>query len=254
MHARRLAVFVLATALGTLFLAGPIAGAINDRGSADPSGESSVVTAPLVPFVGAAEVGCTRGSGGPVCGGHHSYDAIDFLLPNGTPIISPVDGFVVAVEDGCSNTPFACAGYGNFVHVAAADGTASYVLSHLSEVVVTAGKVVAGQLLGYSGESGRASIPHLHFEEHSYADRELGGERREPSRMVGCVEARGATSYPQVSVYDSWYDIPSHAGVSIVNACSADPILPQATLGGRAEVRNPEVLDLVVDPSVVDHS
>ena len=126
-----------------------------------------------------------------MCGGHHSYDAIDFLMPNGTPLVSPVDGVIVGVDSSCSNIPFTCSGYGNFLHISALDGSASYVLSHLSEVVVEEGLVAAGQLVGYSGESGAPPLPHLHFEEHSSTQKELSGERRAPSAYLGCVAPLG---------------------------------------------------------------
>lgn len=219
------------------FLVNPAA-ATNQQGGAASSVQDPGV--PLLPFVGTAEIGCTRGSGGPVCGGHHSYDAIDFLMPNGTPLVSPVDGVIVGVEATCSNIPFACSGYGNFLHVAALDGSASYVLSHLSEVLIEEGVVSAGQLVGFSGESGRASTPHLHFEEHSFTSQELAGERRTPSTYLGCSAPAGAKSYPSAEGYDSWYDMPAHSGVTIVNGCAGDPNwleLDGSPLEGMAGIR-----------------
>ena len=245
---RRLLTFVLAASVSLLVLSGAPAGAINDRGAADST--VAVDTLPLLPFVGTAEIGCTRGSGGPVCGGHHSYDAIDFLMPNGTPLISPVDGVIVGVDGSCSNTPFACSGYGNFLHIAALDGSASYVLAHLSEVVVAEGMVRAGELVGYSGESGRASTPHLHFEEHANTEKELGGDRHEPSAYLGCVNSIVGTTYPTDRGFGSWYDVPAHAGVEVVNWCFVDPEWLEsepATLDGVTETPMSEIPGLEFD-------
>lgn len=254
MHAFPRRSFVLALMTSVALVAGPaaMAGATNDRGAAAPIEAGVRLADPLVPFVGTAEIGCTRGSRGPVCGGHHSYDAIDFLMPSGTPIISPVDGTIVGGDGSCSNIPFTCSGYGNFLHIAALDGSASYVLAHLSEVIVISGTVRAGQLVGFSGESGRASTPHLHFEEHSFTRTELGGERRSPSDYLGCADATGGTLFPAAVGAESWYDVPAHAGVFVVNGCSIGPewlTSDRATLDGVAGVRVDDLVGMNFDAS-----
>ncbi len=254
MHVLSRRLFLLAFLAGLALSAILItpAAATNQLGGAAASGLEPGV--PLLPFVGTAEIGCTRGSGGPVCGGHHSYDAIDFLMPNGTPLVSPVDGVIVGVDSSCSNVPFTCSGYGNFLHISALDGSASYVLSHLSEVVVEEGLVAAGQLVGYSGESGRASTPHLHFEEHSSTHKELSGERRAPSAYLGCVAPLGTEVFPAAAGYDSWYNVPAHAGVLIVNDCVGDASWlgsDRSTLEGLAGIRRNEAVDLSFDASLL---
>lgn len=176
-------------------------------------------TAPIVtPFLGEAEVGCTRHSGGPVCNGHHGYDAIDFLMPTGTPIVAPVDGTVVGSESTCANVPGSCGnGYGNWVEVSAGDGSANYLMAHLSEVLVVEGKVEAGTVLGYSGTSGASSVDHLHFERRTHSDEARKGSQVAVGRVAACVHGLGEVAYPEAAGSDTWYALPSHQGALVVH-------------------------------------
>jgi murein DD-endopeptidase MepM/ murein hydrolase activator NlpD len=92
--------------------------------------------------------------------------ALDFGMPEGTPVLAARSGVVVHVQDG-----FTAGGVdpdlldrANLVVVGHSDGTlASY--GHLSPGIVVAvdDPVEAGDLLGYSGATGFAGRPHLHF-------------------------------------------------------------------------------------------
>ena len=93
--------------------------------------------------------------------------AVDFNMPLGTPIRAARAGLVVDRKDdgvlGCPQSR--CAPDGNFVRVRHADGTlAEYAhLQHRGVAVVLGQTLAVGQLLGYSGATGYASGPHLHF-------------------------------------------------------------------------------------------
>jgi murein DD-endopeptidase MepM/ murein hydrolase activator NlpD len=93
--------------------------------------------------------------------------AVDFNMPLGTPILAARAGLVVdRKDDGVLGCPQArCAPDGNFVRVRHADGTlAEYAhLQHRGVAVVLGQRLAVGQLLGYSGATGYASGPHLHF-------------------------------------------------------------------------------------------
>jgi len=104
--------------------------------------------------VAASQVSAAYGIPGSWVAGHHT--GIDFAVPVGTPVRSIGAGEVVQTGWGGD--------YGNIVTVRMADG--HYVLfAHLSKISVSNGeKVSARELLGYSGNTGRSSGPHLHFE------------------------------------------------------------------------------------------
>lgn len=91
-------------------------------------------------------------------GGHNG---IDLRASVGTPVKSASDGRVAAWGD----TDRACAGvsYGKWVLVEH-DNNLSTLYAHLSYVQVSVGEALkSGQTLGYSGNTGYSTGPHLHF-------------------------------------------------------------------------------------------
>jgi murein DD-endopeptidase MepM/ murein hydrolase activator NlpD len=97
--------------------------------------------------------------------GHHGKYAYDFQMPIGTPIHAMRDGIVIFTEDRYTDndhTP----GHENGAWVEHPDGTVSnYLHMTQSSVVVAVGMAVAaGDLLGFSGNSGASDRPHLHVE------------------------------------------------------------------------------------------
>jgi murein DD-endopeptidase MepM/ murein hydrolase activator NlpD len=92
----------------------------------------------------------------PVLGYSMMHRGVDFAAPIGTPIFAAGDG---AVERA---GPFST--YGNYVKLRHANGFET-AYAHMSQVAVRAGaRVRQGQVIGYVGESGRATGPHLHYE------------------------------------------------------------------------------------------
>lgn len=86
------------------------------------------------------------------------YPAIDFALEEGTPLYALSPGVVSRVFNQGNE------GYGKAVEITMADGT-SYLYGHLSSQEVKAGdKVVPGQLVAHSGDTGHSSGPHLHLD------------------------------------------------------------------------------------------
>ncbi|HEU4698287.1 MAG TPA: M23 family metallopeptidase [Gemmatimonadales bacterium] len=82
----------------------------------------------------------------------------------GLDIAIPVGTVVRASGGGVVERTGADSSYGRFVLLGHPDGYAT-MYGHLSRAVVRAGDTVAaGQTLGLSGNSGRSTAPHLHFE------------------------------------------------------------------------------------------
>jgi murein DD-endopeptidase MepM/ murein hydrolase activator NlpD len=86
----------------------------------------------------------------------------DIALPKNTPIYATVDGQVIKTHTG--ETHNNGAGYGNYVELSHAEGITS-LYAHLATLVVKDGeKVTKGQLIGYSGSTGKSTGNHLHFQ------------------------------------------------------------------------------------------
>lgn len=89
------------------------------------------------------------------------HNGVDFSARIGTPILAAESGEVV----GTGNTDAACAGvsYGKWILIRHTNGL-STLYAHLSVIQVVAGqKVMAGQKIGLSGNTGYSTGPHLHF-------------------------------------------------------------------------------------------
>ena len=91
--------------------------------------------------------------------------AIDLLMPIGTEVVAIEDGAVVKIEESFvdgDHTP----GHENFVFVEHGDGSvARYVhLTQNGAVVDLFDRVVQGDVIGLSGDTGNSTEPHLHFD------------------------------------------------------------------------------------------
>jgi murein DD-endopeptidase MepM/ murein hydrolase activator NlpD len=99
---------------------------------------------------------------------HQNLFAIDFNMKQGTEILAARDGVVIALKEdsdtGCKNPK--CQSLANYVLIYHNDGSfGSYV--HLKKNGVKAkegDRVLAGEVIAYSGNTGWSSGPHLHFE------------------------------------------------------------------------------------------
>jgi murein DD-endopeptidase MepM/ murein hydrolase activator NlpD len=107
-----------------------------------------------------AEVTVTSGFGKRSEGFH---EGIDLRAPAGTPVYAAEAGRVLYADRRIS-------GYGKMVVIQHA-GKVATVYAHNSKVLVRRGqKVSRGQKIAFSGETGHARGPHLHFEvRHSAA-------------------------------------------------------------------------------------
>jgi murein DD-endopeptidase MepM/ murein hydrolase activator NlpD len=86
---------------------------------------------------------------------YEMHEGIDFAGPVGKPILATAQGVVVNAEYS--------GGYGNQVKIDHGYGYET-LYAHLSELEVKIGdRVERGDVLGYLGNTGRSSGPHLHY-------------------------------------------------------------------------------------------
>lgn len=98
---------------------------------------------------------------------HQGENSLDFTMPVGTEILAARNGIVVKVVEnntrGCEDR--SCVSFNNYILVYHNDGSFSqYVhLKHNGSVVNEGDVVKENDLIGYSGATGWANGPHLHF-------------------------------------------------------------------------------------------
>jgi LysM repeat protein len=140
-----------------------------------PGGRKPYQVRHVVAWSGPIPQGAKRGTGvfgWPVSGYitqrySEVHPAVDIGVPEGTPVKAADSGYVAVV--GRSDT-----GYGRYVLIDHGNGFQT-VYAHLSVIYVEVGQSVGkGQTIGLSGNTGKSTGPHLHFEI------KLNGVRRNP--------------------------------------------------------------------------
>ena len=96
------------------------------------------------------------------------HRAIDLRAAVGTPVCAAEDGTVDWVQTWDGRSTSGDQSYGNLVRIRHADyngGKLQTLYAHLKESKVKYGQAVKeGELIGYSGNTGNSTGPHLHFE------------------------------------------------------------------------------------------
>ena len=98
-----------------------------------------------------------------MAGGYNGkgHNGIDFRAPIGTPIKASLSG--VVVDTGNTDAVRGCYSFGKWVLIKHGNGLDT-LYAHLSQIGVSPGQSVGtGQVIGYSGQTGYATGPHLHF-------------------------------------------------------------------------------------------
>jgi len=152
------------------------------------------------------------------------HKGIDINLHKGDPIVAAFDGMVrIAHLKGA---------YGNVVIIRHYNGLET-VYAHLSKIKVKPGQVVlAGQLIGLGGNTGRSSGPHLHFEVR------FKGQALNPSSIISFTDNKtlndsiiikksryGICAYPSNATLhtiergDTWYEVAKRYGLSMKELC-----------------------------------
>jgi murein DD-endopeptidase MepM/ murein hydrolase activator NlpD len=129
-----------------------------DPNSIPPAG-SGVLSWPLDNVYITQKFGVTSDSGRLYVTGSHN--GVDFRASVGTEVKAALSGTVLGVGD--TDTVCPGASYGKWIFIRHANGL-STIYGHLSLIKVKAGdEVFTGDVIGYSGSTGYATGPHLHF-------------------------------------------------------------------------------------------
>lgn len=98
----------------------------------------------------------------PITGERTFHNGVDIAIPTGTKLYTPVEGTVTTAR--YSDTA------GNYLIITTEDGW-SVKLMHMDSLAVSAGdKIERGDFVGYSGNTGRSTGPHLHLEVRNPSD------------------------------------------------------------------------------------
>ncbi|MBV6645720.1 MAG: M23 family metallopeptidase [Cyclobacteriaceae bacterium] len=122
---------------------------------------------------------------------------LDFSLPKGTPVYATGDGKVKFTRSSIS-------GYGKQIEI---DHGFGYITkyAHLDQFLVKKGqKIKRGDLIAYSGNSGKSTAPHLHYEVKlngkkinpiHYFNKELSAKEYEEILRLASIENQALGSY-----------------------------------------------------------
>jgi murein DD-endopeptidase MepM/ murein hydrolase activator NlpD len=122
---------------------------------------------------------------------------VDFSLDVGSPVYATGDGKIKWTKSSIS-------GYGKQIELDHGFGYSSKY-AHLDMFAVKKGQMVKrGDLIGYSGNTGKSTAPHLHYEVHlngkkvnpiHYFSRDLSAEEYEEILRLASVENQALGSY-----------------------------------------------------------
>ena len=86
----------------------------------------------------------------------------DITVKSGSPIYAPADGMV--------KRAYYAGGFGNHIKLDHGNGYTT-LFAHLSKIKVKHGQEVnRGDVIGFTGNTGRSTAPHLHYEIHHYGE------------------------------------------------------------------------------------
>jgi len=97
-------------------------------------------------------------------GTHANRFALDFMMPEGSPVSAARDGLVIAASQEKDRKP--ADSYGNFILIGHNDGTSALYADLLenSARVKMWQRVKAGDVIAASGDTVESRLPHLHFQ------------------------------------------------------------------------------------------
>ncbi|MBA4180251.1 MAG: hypothetical protein C0506_06630 [Anaerolinea sp.] len=95
----------------------------------------------------------------------HAHLGVDFAAPVGTPVYAPCDGVVSQFTNSLTQWQGQTVRSFGIGVCLATEGSWWTLMAHLSQSLVNPGEIVrAGQIIGYSGNTGVSTGPHLHWQ------------------------------------------------------------------------------------------
>jgi murein DD-endopeptidase MepM/ murein hydrolase activator NlpD len=133
-----------------------------------------------------------------VYGGRPYHSGVDFGAPRGTKIFAPLSGTVRATGD--TDLVAGCYSWGKWTLIDHINGL-STLYAHQSVISVVPGqKVSTGDVIGYTGNTGYSTGPHLHFTVYAQA-----GVSVRKFNEIKTVTSCGAATTP-VAASDAYID------------------------------------------------
>ncbi|MBY0309877.1 peptidoglycan DD-metalloendopeptidase family protein [Patescibacteria group bacterium] len=133
-----------------------------------------------------------------IYGGRAYHPGVDFGAPRGTPIHAPLTGTVRAT--GNTDLVPGCYSWGKWTLVDHPNGL-STLYAHQDVISVTAGQqVTTGEIIGYTGNTGFSTGPHLHFTVYA-----KGGVNVRQFNEIKTVTACGPATTP-VAATEAYLD------------------------------------------------
>ena len=163
-------------------------------------------------------VGTPYGASGSLwSGGTHTGQ--DYPCPIGTPVYASLDGIVINTNPGSD--------YGKTVEIDHGNGYQT-LYGHLSEVVVSVGAAVTkGQLIAKSGDTGKVTGPHLHYEVRKGKNNPVNPDELSKAGAGGLGSILGAGASGNVSgIQTQEYDLKQYGSKSLVELASSAGINP----------------------------
>lgn len=129
-----------------------------------------------------------------------THNGVDFGVSIGTPVLASLDGVVTG--SGNTDEQKSCYSYGKWILIKHPNGL-STLYAHLSVIKVSAGQEVrTGEVIGYSGNTGYSTGPHLHLT--VYATQGIVGIQKYSS-SIGCknvsIPIAGTNAYLDPMLY-----------------------------------------------------
>ncbi|MCF0241168.1 MAG: M23 family metallopeptidase [Treponema sp.] len=108
----------------------------------------------------------------PFSGQWKQHKGVDFAASEGTPVRAVKSGIVSLAKKNDSV-------FGNYIIIKHSDNSMTSVYAHLSKMCIENGDMIKkGDVIGYVGQTGMATGPHLHFEIR------FGGVAEDPERLL----------------------------------------------------------------------